>query len=115
MSKLRGTYLVEFVDGTQIVCGNNYKTWLTHAREYAMYRFREGNEFKPIVNSVKFSDTPFVDDGGLKYATPEAYQEIIDEMTTRDGKQRTAFQDIEFSFSNADKKKIGKELAGWQS
>lgn len=111
MSSIRGTYLIEFYNGQQIVCGNNYKTWDTHAYEYARWKFRE--DYTPlgrIVTHVQFSDTPFVDNGGLKYATPEAYQEIIDEMTAKDGKIRVPFKDIVFYFSNNDKKKLNRRF-----
>lgn len=111
MSKLQGTYLIEFVDGTQIVCGNNYKPWDLHAAEYARSKSRNDDKFNPEVVSVKFSDTAFVDDGGLKYASPKAYQEVIDEMTAEDGKSRTNFKDIRFSFSLIDKKKLDKRMA----
>jgi hypothetical protein len=117
MSAKRGTYLIEFSDGTKIVCGNNYKPWQTHAVEYAWYKYGYPDTsklpLKDLLVSVKFSDEPFVDDGGLKYATPKAYQEIIDEITAKDGKARTPFKDIVFSFSNADKKKLDKELKYW--
>lgn len=117
MTAKRGTYLVEFSDGQQIVCGNNYKDWLTHATEYAWYRYGYPDTSKlpigDLLVSVKFSDVPFVDDGGLKYATPDAYQEVIEEESAKDGRQRTAFKDIEFYFSNADKKKLYRNLKRW--
>ena len=77
MSKKLGTYLVTFTDGTQIVCGNNYKSWCTHAAEYALYKFRDDAPHVNLLQSVEFGNTPFIDDGGLKYATPKAYQEVI--------------------------------------
>ena len=113
MNAKRGTYLIEFSDGQQIVCGNNYKSWDTHAVEYAWYKYQDGRPHLELLKSVKFSDTPFVDDGGLKYATPDAYQEVIDDETKADGKKRTAFKDIVFSFSNADKKKLDEQLKYW--
>lgn len=113
MSAKRGTYLVEFKDGTKIVCGNNYKSWETHAVEYAWYKYQDGRPHDSLLVSVKFSDTPFVDDGGLKYATPDAYQEMIDEMSAEDGKRRTAFADIEFNYSNRDKKKLDALMKYW--
>jgi hypothetical protein len=112
MSKLHGTYLIEFYNGKQIVCGNNYKPWYVHTYEYARWKYRDQTDvdLSKLVASVSFSDTPFVDDGGLKYATPEAYQEIIDDMTERDGKHRTSFNDIAFQVSDIDKNKLNKRL-----
>lgn len=113
MSAKRGTYLIEFSDGTIIVCGNNYKSWTTHAVEYAWYKFQDNRPHHDLLKSVKFSDTPFVDDGGLKYATPKAYDEIIVEENQKDGGKRIPFGAIDFYFSNADKKKLDKELKYW--
>lgn len=113
MSTKRGTYLVEFSDGTVIVFGNNYKSWLTHAVEYAWYKYQDNRPHKELLVSVKFSDTPFVDDGGLKYATPKAYDKMIAEMNIEDGKRRLPFGAIDFYHSNADKKKLDKELKYW--
>lgn len=113
MSAKRGTYLIEFSDGTIIVCGNNYKSWDTHAVEYAWRKYQDGRPHTNLLTSVKFSDTPFVDDGGLKFATPKAYDKIIDELNHKDGKKRMPFGAIDFYFSNADKKKLDKELKYW--
>lgn len=111
MSKKHGTYLVEFSDGTKIVCGNNYKEWWLHAAEYAWGKYQDNRPHENLLVSVKFSDTPFVDDGGLKWATPKGYQEVIDKESAKDGKDRLSLKHIEFYFSNADKKKLDKELA----
>jgi len=117
MSAKRGTYLIEFSDGKKIVCGNNYKSWDTHATEYAWYEYGYDDTsklpLKGLLVSVKFSDTPFVDDGGLKYATPKAYDGIIVEMNQKDGKKRIPFGEIDFYFSNASKKKLDKDLKYW--
>jgi len=93
-----GTYQVTFQDDVKIIVGNNYKSWLTHATEYASWRFgRWGKgtmsreEIADHVKSVEYSDVAFVDDGGLKYASPEAYQEVIDDETKKDGKYRTSY------------------------
>lgn len=113
MSAKRGTYLIEFSDGTLIVCGNNYKDWYTHATEFAWSEYQEGRPHNDLIKSVKFSDTPFVDDGGLKYAMPKAYDQIIEEENSKDGKHRIPFGAIDFYLSNADKKKLDKELKYW--
>lgn len=93
-----GTYQVTFQNDVKIIVGNNYKSWLTHATEYASWRFgRWGKgtmsreEIADHVKSVEYTDVPFVDDGGLKYASPEAYQEIIDEACKADGHYRTSY------------------------
>lgn len=113
MSAKRGTYLIEFSNGDLIVVGNNYKNWWTHAAEYAWSHFQDDRPHSELLTSVKFSDTPFVDDGGLKYAQPKAYDQIIQTMNDSDGKRRIPFGEIEFYPSNADKKKLHKELVYW--
>lgn len=113
MSAKRGTYLVEFSNSTKIVCGNNYKSWNQHAVEYAWSRFQDGRPHSDLVVSVKFSDVPFCDDGGLKYATPGAYQEIIDQRSKELKHELIPFKNISFAFSNADKKKLDKDLKYW--
>ena len=113
MSAKRGTYLIEFNDGTQIVCGNNYKDWCTHATEYAWYKYQDNRPHLNLLTSVKFSDTPFVDDGGLKWASPEAYQQVINEMMAERAERITPFNEIEFSFSNRDKKRLDANLKYW--
>ena len=113
MSAKRGTYLVEFYDGVQIVCGNNYKPWNTHAVEYAWNKYQDGRPRKDLLKSVRFSDTPFVDDGGLKWASPHEYNKIIISESLKRGLKAPLFDKIEFSFSNADKKKLDKDLKYW--
>ena len=115
----RGTYQVTFKDGNKIICGNNYKSWLTHATEYASWRYGRWSkgdmsreQIAEHVERVEYADIPFVDDGGLKYATPEAYQEIIDDETKKDGQYRTPYALLkdEFVSSTADRVKLKKEL-----
>jgi hypothetical protein len=113
MSSKRGTYLIEFKDGTSIVCGNNYKEWFTHAVEYAWSEYQDNRPHDDLLVSVKFSDTPFVDDGGLKFATPKAYDQIIESENAKDGKKRIAFGFIDFYYSNSDKKRLERELKYW--
>jgi len=114
-----GTYQVTFADGVKIIVGNNYKSWSTHAKEYASWlygRWGKGdmdkNQIADHVKSVEYTDVPFVDDGGLKYATPDAYQEIIDEMTQKDSQYRTPYALLkdEFVASAADLAKLRKEI-----
>lgn len=88
MAKKTGTYLVEFIDGVTFVTGNNYKAWWQHSIDYFYRVYREEGRtsgrsltfstWSDIVKTVKYSDVPFIDDGGLKWASPEAYQEVID-------------------------------------
>lgn len=113
----RGTYEITFKDGKKIIVGNNYKSWATHASEYAKWlygRWGKGDmdkdQIDDHVESVGYTDTLFVDDGGLKYATPDAYQEIIDDMTKEDGKYRTPYASLEFELSTADRVKLKKEI-----
>lgn len=115
----RGTYQITFKDGKQIIVGNNYKAWYTHAAEYASWRFgRWGqgdmtkDQIAEHVERVEYTDIAFVDDGGLKYATPEAYQQIIDEMTRKDGEYRTPYSLLkdEFVSSTADRVRLKKEI-----
>lgn len=106
---LRGTYRVTFIDGNQIIVGNNYKPWYTHAYEWARWKYDP--VFLDIsLDKVEYSDTGFVDDGGLKYATPAAYQEVIDEMSAKDQVQYKPYADIEFHDSIEMTRKLNKEL-----
>ena len=114
-----GTYRITFADGIEIICGNNYKSWSTHATEYASWRsgrWGDGDmtreQIADHVKSVEYSDVPFVDDGGLKYATPFAYQEIIDDETKKDGKYRTPYALLkdEFVASSQLLAQLRKEL-----
>lgn len=116
---MRGTYRITFADDVQIIVGNNYKAWYVHAYEYASWAYGrwgngtfDKNQIADHVKSVEYTDVPFVDDGGLKYATPEAYQEIIDEMTKEDGKYRTPYTLLkdEFVVNSADISKLRREI-----
>jgi hypothetical protein len=116
----RGTYQVTFKDGVKIICGNNYKWWYTHASEYASRKYgrwstggtMDKEQLADHVERVEYCDIAFVDDGGLKYASPEAYQEIIDEMTAKDGEYRTPYALLkdEFTSNTADRLKLSKEI-----
>lgn len=120
MKAKRGTYQITFKDGTKIIVGNNYKSWSTHATEYASWRYGRWSKGKMTreqiaehVERVEYADIPFVDDGGLKYATPDAYQEIIDEQTAKDGNYRTPYSLLkdEFVSSTSDRVKLKREIA----
>lgn len=119
MKAKTGTYQVTFKDGKKIIVGNNYKSWLTHATEYASWRFGRWSkgdmsreQIAEHVERVEYADIPFVDDGGLKYATPQAYQDIIDEQIAKDGKYRTPYSLLkdEFVSSTADRVKLKREI-----
>lgn len=118
---LRGTYQVTFKDGNKIIVGNNYKSWCTHAAEYASWRYGIWNaprgtmtkdQLAEHVERVEYSDVPFVDDGGLKYATPKAYEDMIKDLTKKDGQYRTSYHLLkdEFKSSTADRVKLKKEI-----
>lgn len=115
----RGTYQVTFRDGVQIIVGNNYKDWHTHATEYASWRYgRWGQgdmsreQIADHVVAVAYTEIPFVDNGGLKYAMPEAYQNIIETETGLDGEYRTPYAMLkeELIISAADLAKLRKEI-----
>lgn len=116
-----GTYLVEFIDGTQFVTGNNYKAWWEHSLDYFYRVYRDKDrtsgrsltfsKWEDIVKSVKYSGVPYVDDGGLKWATPELYQEVIDEEAARQHQTFTPFKDIKFEVPYRDKALLKKKLA----
>lgn len=116
-----GTYLVEFIDGTTFVTGNNYKPWWQHSidffyREYRDKRRTSGKSltfstWSDIVKSVKYSGVPYVDDGGLKWASPEAYQEVIDEEAAKRHQTFTPLKDIVFETSSVDKAKLKREFS----
>jgi len=111
-----GTYLVEFKDGTSIVCGNNYKPWWQHATEYIYrhygdkemgWRYRDVDD---VVKNVKYSGTPFADDGGLKWASLKSYDNIIDAVSGAEGKQLTPVKYIRFISEPAEKATLTKKL-----
>lgn len=64
------------------------------------------------VERVEYCDIEFADDGGLKWASPEAYQKVMDELTAKDGKYRTPYALLkdEFTSSTADRLKLSKEI-----
>lgn len=114
----RGTYRVTFKDGVQIICGNNYKWWCTHAAEYASRRYgrwstggtMDKQQLSDHVERVEYSDTQFVDDGGLKYASPSAYKDIIADMSKKHDVTYAPYSQLEFESSTADRLKLRKEI-----
>lgn len=116
MSKKLGTYLIEYADGTSSIHGNNYKPWWQHAVEYIYSNYKNPEhgwryaDVAHVVKSVKFSNEPFFDDGGLKWASPKGYQEVIDEVAKKQGRVRIQFADIVFSESPADEATLTKKL-----
>lgn len=94
MSAKRGTYLIEFSDGSEVIFGNNYKAWWEHAREY-VYRFmgdraaieEHGWHYGAVVGvvvTVRYSNQQFYDDGGLKWCELNAYQGVINDVCRQD-------------------------------
>lgn len=117
MTKKDGTYLIKFKDGTQVVVGNNYKSWHLHATEFAYdkYRNREGRTMRADVADkllqVEFSHSPFIDDGGLKWAGyPDGYQKVRDEVSAKEHQTFTPLDQVAFAYSPLDTKKLIKEL-----
>lgn len=118
----RGTYLIEYWDGQKIICGNNYKPWYVHASEYAMDHYRKAakagqqppSDRLDLITAVSYSEAPFADDGGLKYATIAAYDEIVAELNAKAGKivyvpvRNSRFDPVTFEL-----KKLEKELKSW--
>ena len=114
-NRKHGTWVVTFTDGTEIVCGNNYKPWHLHATEYVLRKYGEQLKYKTVdlvamVQEVRFSAVPFVDDGGLKWASPEAYQEVIDEEAARQHQTFAPFKDIKFTNSYYDKRLLKQKI-----
>jgi len=121
MSKAKtGTYLVEFIDGTQFITGNNYKSWWMHSIDF-FYRVYRKNNYNTVekmargtmdnlIKSVKYSGVPYVDDGGLKWASLEAYQEVIDEEAAKQHQTFTPLKDIKFTNSPAYKATLRKKF-----
>lgn len=108
----RGTYRVEFIDGTVLITGNNYKAWWEHMTDffYRSYRDKNGND-TDVIKSVEYSGVPFIDDGGLKWATPLSYQDVISEEGARLHQTFTPLEDIKFEPSYADKALLKKKYA----
>lgn len=107
-----GTYRVTFKDGTVLITGNNYKAWWEHMTDffYRSYRSKNGND-TDVIKSVEYSGVPFIDDGGLKWATPLSYQNVINEEAERQHQTFTPLEDIKFLPSYPDKVKLKKEYA----
>lgn len=117
MTKKDGTYLIKFKDGTQIIVGNNYKDWHMHATEFAYdkYRNREGRTMRADVVDkllhVEFSHSPFIDNGGLKWAGyPDGYQGVRDEVAAKEHMEFTPLDQVAFAYSPVDTKRLIKEL-----
>lgn len=113
MSKAKtGTYRITFKDGTVLIAGNNYKAWWEHMTDYfyRVYRSKNGNN-TDVIESVEYSGVPFIDDGGLKWAIPLYYQDVINEESERRHQTFTPLEDIKFEHSYADKAKLKKEYA----
>ena len=107
-----GIYLVEFCDGKKYVFGNNYKPWYTHASELALSRYRNVSRHQ-IVKSVRYSRTRFYDDGGLKYASEDAYQDVINDVAASTGRKAIKFENIEFELKPLLLVKLDKEIEKW--
>lgn len=105
----QGTFLIEFTDGSSIICGNNYKPWYTHAVEYMRLRVPRGAK-KPVLKSVWYSRTPFVDDGGLKWCHADSYQELISEVGQKTHKILKPFKKYQWDISESDYMTLLKEL-----
>lgn len=116
MSAKKGTYLIEFQSGHKYVVGNNYKPWWEHALSLAvnLYFYRDNQVPRDqIVKSVKYSTIRFVDDGGLKHCDAPHYQEVINDVAAKSGKQLLPFADYVFDDAPSDLAKLNKELARW--
>jgi hypothetical protein len=117
MSKKDGTYLIKFTDGTQVVVGNNYKPWYLHATEFAYgkYRNKEGSTKKTdvikMLQQVDHSHSPFIDDGGLKWAGyPDAYQKVRNDVAAKEPMEFTPLDQVPFAYSSSDTRKLIREL-----
>lgn len=107
-----GTYRVTFKDGTVVITGNNYKAWWEHMTDYfyRVYRNRNGNDTN-VVSSVEYSGVPFIDDGGLKWASPESYQEVIDDEAKKQHQTFTPLNEIKFVYSSRDTSNLKKRYS----
>lgn len=120
MSKERGTFLVEFSDGSSVVFGNNYKPWWMHAREYIYYNKGDQPAIKEkgwhygavlsVVKDVKYSNQQFYDDGGLKWCSLDAYQEVIDDVCKQQELAPVNATDIVFKAAPRFKGVLTKKL-----
>lgn len=117
MAKRDGTWLIKFKDGTQIVVGNNYKDWHTHAAEFAYSKYRNPNgrtmraDVVDKLLQVEYTHSPFIDDGGLKWAVfPGGYEKVRWEVAKKEKIVIAPIQHVVFAYSPADTKKLIKEL-----
>jgi hypothetical protein len=108
----KGTYLIEFWNGQKFIVGNNYKEWWRHAIELANDRYREVSNHQ-MFKSVEYSRVPFVDNGGLKYCAADHYQQLIDEVAAKYGKDLTPFKDYKFEKQAHELGKLDRELVKW--
>lgn len=116
MSKKYGTYKISFRDGVEMIFGNNYKPWWQHATEFIYRNYGSktlGWRYKDItevVDAVYFSNQQFYDDGGLKWSDVKSYQEVIDEVSQKDGIVPVKVDDIVFNQSPSDQATLTKKL-----
>lgn len=112
-----GTYRITFKDGTQIVVGNNYKPWHLHATEfaYSKYRNKEGRTMRADVVEkllkVEYSHSPFIDDGGLKWAGyPDGYEKVRWDVAKKEKRVIAPISHVVFAYSPVNTKKLIKEM-----
>ena len=116
MSKKRGTYMVTFHTGEEVIFGNNYKPWWLHAVEFTYRKFgskQNGWRFEDVKNAIQkvsYSNQTFYDDGGLKWCSRDAYQKVIDIVVERQQLAPVNAKDIIFAESPADKTLLIKKL-----
>lgn len=80
--------------------------------DYFYRVWRNKNGFNTdIIKSVKYSGVPFIDDGGLKWATPLAYQNVITEEAEKRHQTFTPLEDISFTNSPSDKALLRKKYS----
>lgn len=116
MSKKTGAYRITLKDGEQVIVGNNYKPWWQHGLEYIYANHKNPehgwrySDIDGLVESVEYTPDYFVDDGGLKWATPDGYQDIVDEMKKKSSGYYVPYKKMVFEKSYSDKSKLIKEL-----
>lgn len=112
----RGTYRIEFEDGSKMVFGNNYKPWWQHAVEYIYRNYGDkqaGWRYQDVQNVIKlveYSNQQFYDDGGLKWCDWPHYQEVVDDVCKQQQLAPVRVEDIVFSESVTDQAILTKEL-----
>jgi hypothetical protein len=115
----RGTFLIDFGNGEKVVFGNNYKPWWQHATEFIYRNYGSKTmgwryqDIEGVVKNVQYSNQPFYDDGGLKWCGIKAYQEVIDEVSEKDGIVRVDVADIKFADAPAHKATLTKKLKAY--